>query len=100
MVLIELYAHLRMFFMGLDSPGSRAMYCTLRGFVMGEGARVDIAIKFKSVSPVVLVKKQHYVSYRAYFHGGDVGVLADPCGEYLFRSSEHTTPLLGRGATI
>ncbi|OAF60855.1 hypothetical protein VC83_02732 [Pseudogymnoascus destructans] len=25
----------------------------------------------------------------------DVGVLADPCGEYLFRSSEHTTtPLI------
>lgn len=31
---------------------------------------MDIAIKFKSVSPVVLVKKRHYVSYRAYFHGG------------------------------
>lgn len=39
MVLIIDVAHLRFrVFKGLVCPGSIAMYCTLRGFVMGEGA--------------------------------------------------------------
>lgn len=67
---------------------------------MGEGAVGGHRNQVQAVSPVVLVKKRHYVSYRACLRGGDVGVLVDPCGEYLFRSSEHSTPLLGRRATL
>lgn len=68
------------------------MYCTLRGgLVDREGVMVWTSQSTQAVSPVVLVKKWHYVSYPAYFSspvGNCWGPLVDLGGEYLFRSSE------------